>query len=91
MATSSFWSVVQTHPRAETRAVLNLERQGFPTFFPHCIKQKGKHKREIVEALFPSYVFVSLAEDTIWGPIANTYGVKKIIDLSERTTLSRTE
>ena len=78
-ADDRYWSVVQTYPQAEPRAVLNLERQGFSTFFPHAIVRKGKHKREIAQPLFPSYVFISLADDIIWGPVQNTYGVKKLL------------
>jgi transcriptional antiterminator RfaH len=79
MATETFWAIAQTHPSAEPRAVVNLERQGFETFFPHSVVLKGKYKREIVQPLFPSYVFVELTEDTIWGPIQNTYGVKRLL------------
>jgi transcriptional antiterminator RfaH len=75
----SFWSVAQCYPQQEPRAVLNLERQGFETFFPHCIARKGKRKREVVQPLFPSYIFVALSDDIIWGPIANTYGVRRLL------------
>jgi transcriptional antiterminator RfaH len=79
MMAAEFWSVAQTHPHHEPRAVSNLERQGYETFFPHAVLRKGKHQREVVEGLFPSYVFVRLAEDVSWSPVQNTYGVKRLL------------
>jgi transcriptional antiterminator RfaH len=79
MAADAFWSIAQTHPHSEPRAVSNLERQGFATFFPHAVVRKGKNKRKVIQPLFPSYVFVSLSEDVSWSPVQNTYGVKRLL------------
>jgi len=56
------WYVVHAQPWAESRAVINLERQGYEVFCPrlyrivrHARKQTKKHL-----PLFPSYLFLRL-------------------------------
>jgi transcriptional antiterminator RfaH len=76
------WYVVHTHPRAEARAALNLDRQGFTCYVPRYLKRRRHARRtETVAApLFPRYLFVALDLATQqWWPIRSTFGVTDLI------------
>lgn len=79
-----YWYVVHTKPKQESRALLNLERQGFHCFLPTIPKKKVKSKAfEIVqEPLFSRYLFIEL-DTTLsgrsWAPIRSTLGVSKLV------------
>jgi transcriptional antiterminator RfaH len=75
---ATFWSVVLTRPKAEAMALRHLERQKFEVFFPYYLT-KTKRGRDLVKALFPSYLFVRLYEDTHWSPINSTHGVRRLL------------
>lgn len=75
----SGWAVVMTQPNAERKAVLNLQRQGFETYFPRFrekIVVNGKPSIKI-GALFARYVFVFI--ESTWRSILGTFGVTGII------------
>lgn len=78
------WYVVHTKPKQESRALLNLERQGFACFLPTIPRKKVKSKAfEIVhEPLFSRYLFIEL-DTTLsgksWAPIRSTLGVSKLV------------
>jgi transcriptional antiterminator RfaH len=76
------WFVAHTHPQAETRASVNLERQGFATYLPRYLKRR-RHARkiELVAApLFPRYMFVSIdLERQRWLSIRSTLGVARLV------------
>jgi transcriptional antiterminator RfaH len=76
------WYVAQTRPCSESRASLNLLRQGFEVYLPRYLK-KRRHARkvEIVSApLFPSYLFVAF-DRTVqnWLSIRSTIGVRGLV------------
>ncbi len=79
-----FWYVVHTKPRQETRALVNLERQGFHCFLPTIPKKRVSRKAfEVVpEPLFARYLFIEL-DTTLsgrsWAPIRSTLGVSKLV------------
>lgn len=78
------WFVVHTKPRQETRALNNLELQGYNCFLPTIPKKKVlKSSVEIIqEPLFPRYLFISLdisLQGKSWSPIRSTFGVSKLI------------
>lgn len=78
------WYVVHTKPRQESRALLNLERQGYECFLPHITKKKlGRSSLELItEPLFARYLFISLDTDLSsksWAPIRSTLGVSKLV------------
>jgi transcriptional antiterminator RfaH len=79
-----YWYVVHTKPRQETRALTNLERQGYGCFLPTFSKKKVmKQGLEVVqEALFARYLFIEL-DTTLtgksWAPIRSTLGVSKLV------------
>ncbi len=59
----SQWFVMYTKPRQEAVAVDNLERQQYRVFFPKAKVRKrksGMPAAEVVEPLFPRYMFVKL-------------------------------
>lgn len=78
------WYVVHTKPKQESRALLNLERQGFHCFLPTIPKKRVNRKAfEIVqEPLFSRYLFIEL-DTTLsgksWAPIRSTLGVSKLV------------
>ena len=54
------WHVVHTKPRAEARALENLERQGFEVFLPMITLQKVRRAKlaNITEPMFSRYLFL---------------------------------
>ena len=76
------WCAVNTLPRQERRAELNLRRQGISVFLPHLWKTR-RHARkvdQVLEPLFPGYLFVCL--DTAvspWRMVNGTYGVRALV------------
>jgi transcriptional antiterminator RfaH len=82
LAPTSRWYVVRTQPRAEAKAVYNLNRQSFPVYWPRYLKRR-RHARSIdtvAASLFPSYLFVAI--DTLsqrWQAIRSTFGVSELI------------
>ena len=71
------WYVVATKSNEETVAKVNLENQGYPVFLPKLSLKKRRQGqwKEVTEALFPGYLFVSLVlgvDDP--APIRSTIG-----------------
>ena len=71
------WYVVATQARRESTAQANLEKQRYRVFCPRiCLKKRQRGKwQEVVEPLFPGYVFVELLlgrDDP--APIRSTIG-----------------
>jgi len=58
--TSSHWYVVHAKPRAEARALENLERQGFEVFLPMITLQKVRRAKltNVTEPMFSRYLFL---------------------------------
>jgi len=76
------WYVVHTKPRQETRALENLQNQGFTCFFPTMQVQKLRHQRvqTVTEPMFSRYLFIQLDDQAQnWGPIRSTLGVSKLV------------
>ena len=83
------WIVVQTKSKCEQKANLNLERQGFVTYFPKLLK-KVKRKNLLTETskpLFPGYIFVNLKKNQNWVKINYTYGVVKVLQFNQKICL----
>lgn len=82
LGSSSSWHVVQVHPRAETKAQIHLDRQGFVTYLPRYLKRRRHARRtEIVPApLYPSYLFVAFNRAIHrWRSIYSTVGVARLV------------
>ena len=76
------WYVVHTKPRQETRALENLQNQGFNCYLPMLQVQKLRNQRvqTVVEPMFSRYLFIQLNDTTHnWGPIRSTLGVSKLV------------
>lgn len=81
------WYVVQTKPRAELKALLNLRQQEFQVFCP-CFIKTVRHARKVSKVrtpLFPNYMFLAMdVEQAPWRKINSTYGVTHILMQNER-------
>jgi len=83
----SSWYVVQTHPQAEVKASVHLQRQGFAIYLPRHLKQRRHARRieKIAAPLFPRYLFVSIEFATQrWLSIDSTVGVTRLVRNGER-------
>lgn len=81
-ASDERWFVVQAQPRRETRAIENLQQQGYRIFCPR-VRKTVRHARKVstvLAPLFPSYFFVplDLTRDR-WRSINGTRGVARIV------------
>jgi len=78
------WSVVQSQPASERRAIQHLERQGFTVYAPREKVVRVVRGRKVHEArwLFPRYVFVWIEHQ--WHAILSTFGVSNILMNGER-------
>ncbi len=85
----SDWYVVFTHPAAEAKAILNLERQGFRTYMPRfrTLRRHARREEPVWRPLFPRYLFISF--DSVvarWRAILSTFGVADLIRHGDRPT-----
>ncbi len=84
---SAAWYLVQTKPRQERTALVNLERQGYRSFLP-LIRLRRRHGGRAVtkvEAMFPRYLFVHLTEAVDnFAPIRSTIGVANLVRFGQR-------
>lgn len=81
------WYVAQTLVRAEERARINLERQGFEAYLPRYQRERRHaRRRDLIKApLFPGYIFVHLdLEAQTWRSINGTFGVSQLVSFGER-------
>jgi len=86
MNNASRWYVVHTQAQNESRAELNLRRQGFTTYLPRYLRTR-RHARQsttVARPLFPRYLFVALdlARDR-WRAIQSTFGVSNLVFAGE--------
>jgi len=81
------WYVVHTKPRQETRALENLQNQGFECFLPMIQIERLRNQRvkAVEEPMFSRYLFIRL-DDTIqnWAPIRSTLGVSKLVSFGHQ-------
>jgi len=82
-----YWYLIQSKPRQEERAKLNLEQQGGVCLHLHRSVEKivsGSRKR-IQESLFPGYLFLQLsADDSLWSAVRSTYGVLCVVSFGKK-------
>ena len=76
------WFVARTRPLSETRALINLSRQGFEAYLPRFIRRrvlKGRVDKSAAP-LFPGYLFVAVDLDCQrWRAINSTFGIQKLV------------
>ncbi|MBZ4202071.1 MAG: transcription/translation regulatory transformer protein RfaH [Methylovulum sp.] len=78
------WYVINTKPRQEHIALVNLQQQGYVCYLPVLSVEKIKRNKLtlVEEALFPRYLFIHLgigANAQSWSPIRSTKGVNGLI------------
>ena len=81
------WYLLYSKPQQERVALENLLRQGYETYLPLIRNRKRRQSRyvQVVEAMFPRYLFVHLSDETDnWGPIRSTIGVSGIVRFGAR-------
>ena len=74
--------VAHSQPNTEHKAVVRLEREGFPAYLPRYLKRYRRARRiEMVPApLFPRYLFVAIdLAAQRWRSIFSTVGVSRIV------------
>jgi transcriptional antiterminator RfaH len=81
------WYVVQTKPRQEFRALMQLENQRYTCFLPRMTVEKlvrGKIETAI-EPLFSRYLFIRLnSVASNWASLRSTRGVSKVVAFGGR-------
>ncbi len=83
---SARWYVVQVKPNDVTRALTNLERQGFETFMPMRLKtiRHARQMKNVLKPIFLNYLFVRFAaESASWRKINSTFGVLRLISFGK--------
>jgi transcriptional antiterminator RfaH len=80
------WFVVNTKPKNEKRASHNLETGGYEVLNPKLRVRKFKEGRfvDVVEAMFPNYIFVRFHPVDDYHMVKYTRGVKTIVSLGGR-------
>ena len=76
------WFLLQTKVKQEQRASENLERQGVDSFCPMIRTEKISRgqRREVLDVLFPGYLFVQLGELSISATsVRSTRGVSHFV------------
>ena len=76
------WYLAQLKPNGFSKAVANLDRQGFQSFMPLRRKtvRHARQMRETLKPVFPGYLFVFFGErHNDWRKINSTMGVSKLV------------
>jgi transcriptional antiterminator RfaH len=80
------WYAVQSRPRQEAVAELNLDRQGYHTYLPRILLRKRRRDKwtRVVEPLFPRYLFIQVdpSEQSL-SPVRSTLGVTGLVRLGQ--------
>lgn len=80
------WHVAYTQPRAESRAMIHLERQGYKVFCPRYRKsvRHARTTKSVHAPLFPNYLFlcIDISRDP-WRAVNGTRGVVRLITHGE--------
>jgi transcriptional antiterminator RfaH len=83
----SRWYAVQTRPKQEERAAMNLRGSGLTTFLPMIRPKRREHSPALAAApLFPRYLFVRCDIAHCSSRIRYTRGVAKVLGTSEGPT-----
>lgn len=82
---SAKWFVIRSRPQQETRAVVNLERQGFIAYLPRYarVQRRGGRLVRSIRPVFPRYLFVQLGDAKRgWSLINSTFGVSALVSIA---------
>ena len=81
------WYLIYSKSRQENTASTQLKNQGYEVYLPLVATQRrrGRRYRNILEPMFPRYLFIALDTDSDnWGPIRSTIGVKELVRFGSR-------
>jgi len=81
-STENFWFCLKSKPRQEAVAVRNLRAVGeIEIFFPRIRRTRRGHEKnkEVIEPLFPGYIFVKFNPEDSQGTIKSTRGVLHLV------------
>ncbi len=84
--TQPAWYLLQCKARQDSRAEENLLRQNYVTFRPQLVTQRvvrGK-RLDVLESLFPGYLFIQLSHEDNWSALRSTRGVSRIVNFNHR-------
>jgi transcription antitermination factor NusG len=70
------WTVIRTHPQAESLAIRAIEALGYRGYLPVCMA--GREKPRAVP-LFPRYAFVLIPPRQPWTPVRYSPGVDQLL------------
>jgi transcriptional antiterminator RfaH len=76
------WYVLQCKPGQGDRALMHLQNQDIPCFYPKVMVEKlhsGKRSCKL-EALFSGYIFINLSQlNPVWSKLRSTRGVIRVV------------
>ena len=78
----NFWFCLKSKPRQEAVAVRNLKSVGeIEVFFPRLRRTRRGHEKnkEVIEPLFPGYVFLKFNPEDLHGTVKSTRGVLHLV------------
>ncbi len=81
-STENFWFCLKSKPRQEAVAVRNLKAVGeIDIFFPRIRRTRRGHEKnkEVIEPLFPGYIFVKFNPEDSQGIVKSTRGVLHLV------------
>ncbi len=79
------WYVINTNPKAEDLVYNLLKKEEFELFLPKIAKKSNKN---LLEPLFPGYLFIRLNIDAAnWVKIKYLQGVRKILSFGSIPTI----
>lgn len=81
-STENFWFCLKSKPRQEAVAVRNLKAVGdIDIFFPRIRRTRRGHEKnkEVIEPLFPGYIFVKFNPEDSQGTVKSTRGVLHLV------------
>ena len=87
------WYLLQTKPRHEDIALVNLERQGYRCYLPRTKAEKLRRGKTclIHTPLFARYLFIHLDSSLAgkgWGEIRSTKGVSKLVSFGQSPAIA---
>ena len=76
------WYAVSTKPHQEKRAELHIKQWGIECFLPLLKKNKiiRRTRKEVIEPLFPGYLFARFDPDKHSRAVRYATGVRKIVE-----------
>lgn len=83
--TQPAWYLLQCKAHQDSRAEDNLLRQDYVTFRPQLITQRllrGK-RQDVLESLFPGYLFIQLSHQSNWSALRSTRGVSRVVNFNQ--------